>query len=388
MRRAAAEIRITSGKIKDFFKRADIFLLAMCVISTLYGIVMIYSITSSFGWTKYVLVQVLAMALGLIAFVMLTVIDPDLIADKWVYLTIFNVALILGLILFGSGDSVGSRSWYRFGGIGIQPSEIVKVIFIVLLAKQMSVYKERGTLNRFGSVLKLALHWALYFGLITVVSNDLGSALIFFAIFLVMLICAGIAWYWIGIGAAAVAAMIPVAWNFVLHDYQKNRILAPYIPDVVDPTGQGITWQTNLCKDALASGRWTGVGFGNGSFAQSSYNAKHTDCIFASIGEEMGMIACILIIVLLAIIIIRCCVVGAHSGSPFGMLICFGVATAIAFQTFINIGMNIGITPVIGITLPFFSYGGSSIVAMYAAVGLVSGVRYRPKPKQNFLQYK
>lgn len=157
---------------------------------------------------------------------------------------------------------------------------------------------------------------------------------------------------------------------------------------MVDPTGQGITWQTNLCKEALASGRWTGVGFGEGSFSQSSYNARHTDCIFASIGEELGMVAGIIIIVLLSIIIIRCCIIGVRSGSPFGMLICFGVATALAFQTFINIGMCIGITPVIGITLPFFSYGGSSIVAMYAAVGLVSGVKYRPKPRQNFLQYQ
>ncbi len=181
--------------------------------------------------------------------------------------------------------------------------------------------------------------------------------------------------------------MVPLMWNFVLHDYQKNRILAPYIPDEVDPTGLGITWQTNQCKEALAAGRWTGMGYGKGNQVQGSLPAKHTDCIFASIGEELGMIACIAVIVLLTIIIIRCCVIGVRSGSTFGMLICFGVATAVAFQTFINIGMCIGITPVIGITLPFFSYGGSSIVAMYAAVGLVSGVKYRPKPKQHFVQY-
>ena len=345
---------------------------------------MIYSMTKSYGWTRYVVVQGFAMLLGIAAFVVFTVIDPDLIAYKWVYLTIFNVLFIVGLIFFGKGDEVGSRAWYRFAGIGVQPSEIVKVIFIVLLAKQVSNYKEQRTLNKFPSIIKLGLHWFLYFALIAVIPNDLGSALIFLAIFVIMLICAGIAWYWM----AAVAAMVPLFWNFLLKDYQKKRILAPYIPDVVDPTGQGITWQTNHCKDALASGRWTGVGFGEGSFAQSSYNARHTDCIFASIGEELGMIACIAIIVLLSIIIIRCCVIGLRSGSPFGMLICFGVAAALAFQTFVNIGMCIGITPVVGITLPFFSYGGSSIVAMYAAVGLVSGVKYRPKPRQNFLQYQ
>lgn len=359
----------------------------MCAICTVFGIIMIYSMTKNYGWTKYVVVQGFAMLLGIAAFVGFTVIDPDLIAANWKPLTIFNVLFIVGLLFFGKGDEVGSRAWYRFFGIGVQPSEIVKVIFIVLLAKQMSRYKEQRRLNKFPSLMKLAAHFVLYFGLITVIPNDLGSALIFLAIFLVMLICADVKWYWMGLGAAGVAAFIPLAWNYVLHDYQKNRILAPYIPDIVDPTGQGITWQMHLCQDALASGRWTGVGFGQGSFAQSSYNARHTDCIFASIGEELGMVAGVFIIVLLSIIIIRCCVIGLRSGSSFGMLICFGVATALAFQTFINIGMCIGITPVIGITLPFVSYGGSSIVAMYAAVGLVSGVKYRPKPKQNFVQY-
>ena len=335
---------------------------------------MIYSMTKSYGWTRYVFVQGFAMLLGIAAFVVFTVIDPDLIADKWVYLTIFNVLFIVGLIFFGKGDEVGSRAWYRFAGIGVQPSEIVKVIFIVLLAKQVSNYKEQRTLNKFPSIIKLGLHWFLYFALIAVIPNDLGSALIFLAIFVIMLICAGIAWYWMAAAAAAVAAMVPLFWNFLLKDYQKKRILAPYIPDVVDPTGQGITWQTNHCKDALASGRWTGVGFGEGSFAQSSYNARHTDCIFASIGEELGMIACIAIIVLLSIIIIRCCVIGLRSGSPFGMLICFGVAAALAFQTFVNIGMCIGMMPITGIPLPFISFGSSSMMIQLLTVGIVQSI--------------
>ena len=380
-------IKKLSPYIKNFFKRADIFLLVVCLICTLFGIYAIQGITMNEHTSKYIIVQSFAMCLGIAAFVFFTVIDPDLIADKWVYLTIFNVVIICGLIFFGHDDGTGNKAWYRFFGIGLQPSEIVKVIFIVLLAKQMTIYKEQHRLNKFGSVFKLALHWGLIFGLIVIVSKDLGSALIFLAIFIIMLIASGIAWYWLGIAAAAVCAMIPLFWNFILADYQKNRILAPYIPDVIDPTGTGITWQTRQTQEALASGRLTGVGRGNGTFAQGSFTAKHTDCIFASIGEEMGMIACIIIIVLLTIVIVRCCVIGVRSGSSFGMLICFGVASALAFQTFINIGMCMGISPVIGITLPFFSYGGSSIVAMFSAVGLVSGVKYRPKPKQHFIQY-
>lgn len=376
-----------SGLTKEFFKRADLFLLAVCIICTLFGIFAIRSITLSEHTSKYVIVQAFAMCLGIAAFVIFTVIDPDLIADKWVYLSIFNVIIIVGLIFFGHDDGTGNKAWYRFFGIGFQPSELVKVIFIVLLSKQITLYKERRELNEFKSIFKLALHWFFLFALIVGVTKDLGSALIFLAIFIVLLIAAGVAWYWLGIAAAAVAAMIPLMWNFVLADYQKKRILAPYIPDVVDPTGTGITWQTTKTKEALASGRLTGLGLHNGHFAQGKFDAKHTDCIFASIGEEMGMIACAIILVLLTIIIIRCCVVGVRSGSTFGMLICFGVAAALTFQTFINVGMCIGITPVIGITLPFFSYGGSSIVTLFAAVGLVSGVKFRPKPKQHFIQY-
>lgn len=373
-----------SGKIKYFFRNADVFLLFMAVLCTILGMIAIKSATIEMHSSRYIFVQGFAMILGIGAFVVFTIIDPDLIADKWVYLTVLNVLLIVGLVFFGYDDGTGNKAWYRFLGIGVQPSEVVKVIFIVLLGKQISLYREHRELDKFKSVLMLALHFGLIFGLIVVISSDLGSALIFLAIFIVMLVVGGVAWYWLGIAAAAVAALVPVMWNFVLRDYQKQRILAPYIPDVVDPAGNGITWQTNRCKDAMAAGRFTGVGFGNGTL---NIEAKHTDCIFASIGEEFGMIACIAVIILLTVIIVRCCVIGLRSGSPFGMLICFGVAAALAFQTFINIGMCIGISPVIGITLPFFSYGGSSIVTLFAAVGLVSGVKYRPKPKQHFLQY-
>ncbi len=360
--------------IGNFLKRADLFLLIICTLLTLFGIVAISSVTD--GGTKYIIVQTVSMFIGIGIFLLFTVIDPDLIADKWVYLVAFSVVFILGLIPFGSGDSLGNTAWYRFLGIGVQPSEIVKVIFIVLMAKQISLYKERKELDKPKNVALLLGHWFFIFALLFVVTSDLGSALIFMAIFIVLMIAGGVAWYWLGAGAAAGVAIIPLAWNFVLKEYQRERILAPYDP-TIDPNSEGIRWQTTRTMTAMKSGRLNGVGLGNG---QLNIEAKHTDCIFASIGEELGMAACVIVLLVLMVIIIRCCIVGIRSGSTFGMLICFGVAAAITFQTFINVGMCMGITPVIGITLPFVSYGGSSIVALYAAVGLVSGVKYRPKP--------
>ena len=392
---------------KEFFHRADIFLLVMGLICAIFGIVVISSATASYHSAKYVIVQSASLILGVFAFVVMTVLDVDVLADKWQILCAFNVVFLLLLIPFGVSDNTGNTGWLRFFGIGIQPTEVVKLTFIIILAKQISYLKEYHDLNSVWSVAQLAGHFVLLFGLILVVSSDLGSALIFFSIFLVMLFAAGFALHWFAIGFAAIAAMIPLLWKFVLHDYQKNRILAPY-DSSIDPTNTGINWQPHQSKIALASGQWTGAGLGHGTQSQSNALAgKHTDFIYAVIGEELGLvgalfviglffcvlyaglaiIACILVIMLLLIIIIRCVMVGIRSGSNMGSLVCFGVAAFLTFQTFENIGMCIGITPVIGITLPFFSYGGSSLFTTFAALGMVSGIHFRPRPKRNSIYY-
>lgn len=372
---------------KEFVRRADMFLLVMAMICAVFGIIVIASATVSYNSPKFVIVQTGSLVLGIIAFVAMTVLDIDILADKWLLLCVFNVLFLLLLIPFGVSDNTGNTGWLRFFGIGIQPTEVIKITFIIILAKQISYLKERHSLSSPLSALQLAAHFILIFGLILVVSSDLGSALIFFFIFLVMLFAAGFALHWFAIGFAAIAAMIPVIWNFVLHDYQKNRILAPYVPSI-DPTNTGINWQPHQSKIALASGRLTGTGLFNGTQSQSdALVGKHTDFIFAVIGEELGMLACLLVIALLLTIIIRCVIVGIRSGSSLSSLVCFGVAAFMTFQAFENIGMCIGITPVIGITLPFFSYGGSSLFTTFAALGIVSGVHFRPKPKRNSLYY-
>ena len=377
------------GAIREFFKRADILLLALSVICAVFGIIVISSATASYtGTGKYIVVQLLSMFMGIAAFVIMTVLDVDILADKWLILTIFNVLFIAGLLVFGHDDGTGNKAWYRFLGIGVQPSEIVKLTFIIVLAKQIyTLQRSPRGLNDMASALQITAHFVLIFGLILVVSKDLGSALIFFMIFIVMLFAAGFALRWFAIGFAAIAAMIPLVWNFVLKDYQKQRILAPYDKSI-DPTNTGVNWQAHQSKVALASGRLKGTGLFHGTQSQSNYfPGKHTDFIYGVIGEELGMIACIIVILLLVAIIVRCVVVGIRSGNSMSSLVCFGVAAFMTFQTFENIGMCIGITPVIGITLPFFSYGGSSLLATFAAMGMVSGVHYRPKQRRSSIYY-
>ena len=377
--------------IKDFFQRADIFLLVICIICSIFGITMIEkAVTGMYegGWnmsvpSKYLAVQIASMILGIIAFVLFTVIDVDLVARQWKLLMLVDLALLVALVLFGEDDGTGNSAWIRFAGIGVQPSEIIKVIYIIVAARQMTYLKEYKDINSFFSVVQMAAHFMLVFGSIVVVSSDLGSASIILGIFIVMFYALGVRLYWFAAGGAAVAAAIPLLWNYFLKDYQKQRLIAPY-DSSIDPDGWGITWQTTQSKLTLASGRLTGVEEGH---TPSVFTGKHTDFIFSCVGENLGMIGCIVVIILLLIIIIHCVRVGLKSGLTFDMLVCIGVAAAVTFQTYINIGMNIGITPVIGITLPFFSYGGSSMVTMFAAMGLVSGIKYKLKPEHFSLIY-
>ena len=370
--------------IEDFIRRADMVLLALCLTCSAFGLVVISSAVRSYDDpTRYVPVQILAIVIGIILYVLLTVLDLDILADHWPFLLGLSVALMVALFLFGQGsESTGNKSWIRFFGIGIQPSEVVKILFIVLLAKHISYLKQYKNLNHIFSVAQLAAHFVLFFGMIVVVSSDLGSALVFFFIFVVMIFMAGLKLYWFAIGAAAMAAVIPFAWEHVLRTDQKNRIIAPYDPSV-DADGYGVRWQPNQSRLALASGRLTGTGLFQGTQTQSSaLPEKENDFIFAVVGEELGMIGCIVVILLLVAIILRCIHVGLHSKNTMSMLVCYGVAASMIAQTFENIGMCLGLTPVVGITLPFFSYGGSSVFSMMAAMGLVSGVKYRPKPER------
>ncbi|MCC8155995.1 MAG: FtsW/RodA/SpoVE family cell cycle protein [Oscillospiraceae bacterium] len=370
--------------IREFFQRADIVLFLLCLTSAIFGLVVISSATatSTEGSAHYVLIQSLSLVIGVALFVALTVLDIDVIADKWPLLYLVSAVLLLLLIPFGYDDGTGNKSWLRFLGIGIQPSEIIKVVFIIVLSKHISYLKEYKNLNHVFSVAQLVVHFFLPFALVVVISADLGSALTFLFIFLVLLFTAGLKLYWFILGAAGLAAAIPFVWTNFLREDQIRRIMAPY-DSSIDPTGEDVLYQTVKSKLALASGQLTGSGLYQGTQTQNQVvPAQHTDFIFSVIGEELGMIGCCVVILLLLAIILRCVVVGLHSRDTMSMLVCFGVAATVLFQSFINIGMCTGLTPVIGLTLPFFSYGGSSLFSLFAAMGLVSGVKFRPKPER------
>jgi len=365
--------------ILKFLREADIVLLVLGLISATYGILVISSVMKRVGMGE-VYIQIGALLIGIVLYVLFSYIDIDIIADKYGILLIFSLLFLMTLQFWGVGKTeVGNRAWLRFFGIGIQPAEVVKVTFVIIIARMVVNYRERKTLNTFFSLFQIILVSGVIFGMIIFVSSDLGSALVYLFILASMLFIGGVKLRWFALSGAVIAAASPLIWNN-LSDYQRNRILAPFIPDQIDPDRQGVLWQSSQSVKAIAAGGFTGQGLGSGKMTQAGLiPAQETDFIFSAVGEELGFIGCMVIVLLLVILIARCVYVGIKSNNLIGLLVCAGLAAMYIAQAIENIGMCLGLFPVIGITLPLFSYGGSSLVTCFAALGIVSGIKMRPK---------
>lgn len=362
------------NKHKDFKKNFDFWLFGLTFAAAVFGIVMISSAAPTPG--KYVAVQLAALIMGIVAIGILMVLDYEYLSGISVYLYVVSVILLILVLIPGIGTyENGARSWFRFGSlIGIQPAELVKLAFIITFAKHLS--EVDYMIDRPKNVILLLLHAGFLIGLI-LLQPDFGTAIVFGCIMITMLFTAKLSWKYIACGMGAVAAVVPIAWFFVLEQYQKNRIINLFNPEN-DPSGTG--YQVTQSKMAIGSGKLFGSGLYQGGSQQSNFlPERHTDFIFSVVCEELGFIGGVIVIALLVAIIVRCIVIGINARNNLGMYICFGVAAMFTFHVFENVGMCIGIMPVTGIPLPFFSYGGSSLLTNLIAVGLVLNVRYRSK---------
>ena len=369
-------MRSVGRAISDFVKKADMVLLLLCIITTIFGIVVISSATAAMGSNRYVTVQTAALVLGVIIYVILTLVDVDIIAERRELLLVFCLLFIGVLFFWGQDNGSGNRSWISvpFIGIDVQPAEICKIFFIIILGKSMAV--NQNSLSSPINVGKMALITFFFFGLIIYLSSDLGVALTYIFIFVVMAFVGGINLMWFVAALGGIVAGAPILWSF-LKDYHKNRILVLFNPSL-DPDTY---WQTERSLRYIQNGGISGQGLYEGTMVKGrAMGAQHTDFIFSAIGEELGMLGCIVALLLLTAIVLRCIYVGVKSGNYMNRIICIGIAGMLLFQIIINVGMCLGILPVIGLTLPFISYGGSSIVTMFLSMGVVSGIHMRPAP--------
>ena len=366
--------------IKDTVRKADLILLLLCVVATSFGCLAIASTTNAEGTFRYVIVQIGAALIGVFLFFIVSSVDSDFFSEHRSWLVAFNCFLLLLIIPFGTDNGTGNKSWLDIPlmPVQIQPAEICKIAFVLVLSSVMASHQNKP--SHWKSVAHLLIHVGLILGLNMVLSKDLGVTLIFVFIFIGMAFAGGISLIWFAAAGGLLAVATPILWNF-LEDYQKRRIQIIWDP-TIDPEGFNERHHTLRSIRSLTGGGMTGQGLfqGNRTQALGSLYAQHTDYIFSAIGEELGYIGCVVTIILLVLIIARCIWVGMKSPDYMRRLICFGVASSLIFQVISNIGMCIGLTPVIGLTLPFISYGGSSMVSLYAMIGLVSGVYAKPSP--------
>lgn len=369
-------------ELKDFPKKGDWVLLILCLVTSGYGGIMVASATNAakFGSnTKYILIQLVATMLGVLMYAVVSSIDVDFMSEHRGVLVAFNVIMLLLLIPFGDDHSTGNKSWLTIPlvPVSIQPAEICKIAFIIILASVMSSHQ--NDISSIPSVLHILFHLGLVVGLNMVLSGDAGVSLIFVFIFIGMAFAGGISLWWFLAGLAGIGVGIPILWPH-LGTYQQERIRVLIDPEF-DKMGISARYHSKINLQSLTGGGLTGQGLFNGTRTQDgNLFAQHTDYIFSSMGEELGFFGCLGVILLEFAIIARCIQVGSRCPDYMRRLICYGAASAMMFQVLINVGMCIGVMPVIGLTLPLISYGGSSTVTIYAMLGLVSGVYARPKP--------
>ena len=375
----------TKEFIADIFRQADMLLLALCTVASLFGILMIASATHYTGTLKNVIVQACALLLGVGLYFIVSAIDMNEVAKHWKWLTAFNFGFILLLVTPLGLNINNNRAWLGIEGfpINVQPAEVVKITFIIVLAKQLVWLKEKRDLKSVSSVAMLGGHLVALIGVYYVISGDMGSALVYIFIFVCMVFVAGVAKRWIALGLFGGAFAFYLLWQEdKIPDYMKMRFLILFDHDL-DP--QGLGWQQTRGLLALGGGKLTGMGLFQGTQTQSESAAslpfRHTDFIFTVVGEELGLIGCLAVIGLLAAIILRCFTAARRAKTTMDAYICVGMGAMLIFQTVANIGMCLFVMPVIGLTLPFFSYGGSSIVTLFIAMGVVSGVQKRSRPE-------
>ena len=369
--------------MKESIRKADPILLLLCVVASTFGCLVISSTTNAEGSIRYVLVQIGAALIGIFLFFIVSSIDSDFFSERRGLLVAFNCFLLLLIIPFGTDNGTGNKSWldFPFLPVQIQPAEICKIAFVLVLASVMASHQNKP--SSFRAVAHLVFHVVLIVGLNMFVSRDLGVSLIFIFIFIGMAFGGGISMIWFAAAGGLSAAAAPILWNF-LEGYQQRRLQILWDP-TIDPEGINERYHTLRSIRSLTGGGMTGQGLfqGNRTQALGALYAQHTDYIFSAIGEELGFIGCVVTVLLLVAIIARCIWVGTRSPDYMRRLICFGVASVLIFQVISNVGMCIGLTPVIGLTLPFISYGGSSMVSLFAMVGLVSGVYAKPAPSSH-----
>ena len=304
--------------------------------------------------------------LAVIVFALATAFDYTWFRTFAWPLYFLNLVLLGATLAFGSGVG-GVARWIQIGPFQVQFSEIAKILMIVVLANFLA--RRQDSLQRPWPILAACLLVGPPMVLV-VLQPDLGTSLVFGAIVAGMLFMSGASLRWLGLLAAIVVAAVPIAWTYVLLDYQKQRLISFLYP-TADPQGSG--FQLLQSQIAVGSGGFFGKGLTNGT--QGGFlPIQTTDFVFAKLGEELGFLGSIVVFILVTALIWRILVAGWRSRDPFGLLVAAGVASMVFFQFVVNVGMVIGVMPITGIPLPFITHGGASLISLAFGLGVLQSI--------------
>jgi rod shape determining protein RodA len=356
-------------KSRRFWHDFDWVLLAAALLLSTISLIEIYSSTMNQSAESYFLRQLVWVCVGIVLLFVVAALDYHLISEHIPWLYLLGIGALLYTMVLGHRVS-GSRSWVGVGSFGFQPSELVKVVVVVALSRYLSELRSSRYMT-FMQVVKACMICLVPVSLVAL-QPDLGTSLTYLPIIAVGLFVRGVRPVALISLILGFVLLLPVAWHF-LRPYQKERILTFMDPER-DPNGKG--YQVTQSKIAIGSGGLLGKGIFKGSQNQLGYlPTRHTDFIFAVVGEEMGFKGVIVTLGLLGCIIFRSIYNAQTARDNLGLFIVMGIVGIYFFHIIVNVGMVIGFMPTTGIPLPFLSYGGSSVLTAFMALGLVMSVR-------------
>ncbi len=357
----------------SFFK-----IVVIALIIALMGILAIYSSTyqkEAKGWQAIYQRQILWIIIGLVFFAFFSALDYRRFEDAAYFLYCLAVFCLLLVFILGV-IRLGAQRWLKFGWFNFQPSELAKLATVIFMAKyfsRKSVDEIFVSSGRFGIVRGLIVPFffvAIPMGLI-IEQPDLGSGMLVLFLFISMLYVTNVNFRYIFLFLTVLVLPAPVLWHY-LRPYQKERLMV-FINPNIDPMGAGYTIIQS--KIAIGSGSFFGKGWLAGTQSQLHFLPEsHTDFIFATFAEEWGLLGCVLLLVLYYLLIREGFAIAGRTHEYFGKLLAVGISLMLAIQVFINIAMNLGLAPVVGIPLPLFSYGGSSVFMTFIALGILVNI--------------
>jgi rod shape determining protein RodA len=344
----------------------DPWLLGLLFIASIFGLVVLYS--ASGQDVGMVTRQAISFGMAFVVMITLAQVPPKMYEAFSPWFFGFGLFLLIMVALVGQ-VSLGARRWLGFGGIRFQPSEFLKLAMPMMMAWYLS---NRTLPPNWRVVLTALMIIAVPAGLIAK-QPDLGTALLVSASGFFVLFLAGLPWWMIVSFVAALSAILPIAWQFLLHDYQKQRVLT-----LIDPKADalGTGWNIIQSKTAIGSGGFMGKGYLHGTQSHLQFLPEgHTDFIIAAFSEEFGLVGVSLLLMLYSALVGRALFIAYQTNNTYGRLLAGAIGMSFFVYVFVNVGMVSGILPVVGVPLPFISYGGTALITLMSGFGLLMSIR-------------